>query len=238
MRHLTAAVAALALASPVTASAHWGWTSGTAGDGHKVTQQRQVGDFKAIRLEGSLDVRVKVGAPTAVAVTIDENLQPDVLTRLEGDTLVIETRNVSYRGEGKVEISTPALSALEIEGSGDGIVEGGRGDQRLSVAGSGDLTWRGTAGRLEVSIAGSGDVRLDGTAEETTMRVAGSGDIQAKALTTRSADVQVAGSGDVDVTLGGGVLRAEVNGSGDIHWSGTAQVDRASVNGSGEIARR
>lgn len=234
-----AAVAALcAAATPLTAAAH-GWLgSGPAGNGKKVTQQRSVGPFERVRLEGSLDVRVKVGAPAAVTVTIDENLQPLVQTRLDGDTLVIEGESMSYRGEGRVEVTTPSLRGLAIEGSGDAAIEGGQGDLELAVTGSGDLAWRGAAGKLAVEVEGSGDVRLAGTADHADLGVAGSGDIRARELTARSAKVAVAGSGDVEVTLGGGTLEAAVAGSGDIRWYGTAQVERAAVAGSGEIVHR
>lgn len=239
MRHL-AAVAALCLASaPVAASAHGWWGDDTTGNGNKVTQPRTVGEFKAVRLEGALDVRVQVGAPTSVAVTIDENLQPLVETRLEGDTLVISTRgSMSYHGEGRVALATPSLRAFAIQGSGDAVIEGGQGDLALTVSGSGDLSWRGAAGRLGVDIEGSGDVKLAGTADEATIQVSGSGDVHARDLVARSASVEVAGSGDVELTLAGGPLKAAVAGSGDVHWYGTAQVERASVAGSGEIAHR
>ena len=238
MRHLAAAALAVAFAAtPLAASAHWG--AGTPGDGKKVTQQRQVAAFKAVRLEGSLDVRVKVGEPAAVAVTIDENLQPLVETRLDGDTLVISTTgSMSYRGEGRVQVATPALRAFTIEGSGDVEIDGGQGDLELTVSGSGDLSWRGAAGALRVEIEGSGDVKLAGTAQRAMLSVAGSGDVQARSLVAGSAKVSVAGSGDVEVTLDGGALEASVAGSGDVHWYGKAQVERASVAGSGEIAHR
>jgi len=243
MRHLataTAVAAVLALAAPLAAWAHEGGKcgGGTAGNGKKVTQVRQVGAFKAVRLEGSLDVKVKVGGPTTLAVSIDENLQPLVVTRVDGDTLVIESGNMSYRGEARVEVTTPALQGFAIEGSGDVAIDGGKGDLKLSVAGSGDLSWSGSAGKLTVDIEGSGDVKLSGTAEEARLEIDGSGDIRARALQARSASVEVSGSGDVELTMSGGALHAEVNGSGDVHWFGTAQVERASVSGSGEIAHR
>ncbi len=228
-----AALALLAAPSPATA-----WGGSTRGDGKKVTQLRQVSEFKRVRLEGSLDVRVKVGPAAAVSVTIDENLQPLVVTRVDGDTLVIDCERISYRGEGRVEITAPVLRGFAIEGSGDVAIDGGEGDLSLSVAGSGDLSWQGAAGALVVAIAGSGDVRLSGTADSARLGIDGSGDIAAAGLTAKSASAEVSGSGDIEVTLGGGTLEARVNGSGDIHWRGTAQVERVSVNGSGEISRR
>jgi hypothetical protein len=237
MRATLAAVAAasLSLALPARAGL-WGDVKGS---GTKTTEQRTVGAFEKVRLVGSLDARVTVGAPVAVQVTIDDNLQPLVETRVDGDTLVIRTReSVSYRGEGRVDVSVPSLRAFSIEGSGDAAIEGGSGDLALAVSGSGDLAWHGQAGALDASVAGSGDMKLSGKAESIRVSVAGSGDVDADGLTARSADVQVSGSGDVRLHLEGGELSAAVAGSGDVTWRGQATVTRAAVAGSGEISRR
>jgi hypothetical protein len=241
-----AALAFALLAAPRAARAdgwRWRWNEGVRGDGHKVTQPREVAAFSSVRLEGSLDVRVKIGPPRAVSVTIDENLQPLVLTRVEGDTLVVDTRNISYQGEGRVELTTPSLRGFAIEGSGDVTIDGAgaagpKGDLTLSVSGSGDFDWRGVAARLDVSIEGSGDVKLDGQADEARVSIEGSGDVKGARLTARSAEVHVSGSGDAELTLAGGRLSASVEGSGDVVWHGTAQVDRADVSGSGSVVRR
>jgi hypothetical protein len=242
-----AGLAALALATLATPTAtradsgRWGWSGGTRGDGHKVTQPREVKPFTAVRLEGSLDVRVTVGPARAVSVTIDENLQSLVVTRVDGDTLVIDTGNISYQGMGRVELSTPDLRAFAIEGSGDVAIDGAgaaKGELKLSVSGSGDLSWRGRAGRLELSIEGSGDVTLDGQADSARIHVDGSGDVKAAPLTAGSAEVAISGSGNVELTMAGGTLRARVDGSGDVIWHGAAQVERADVSGSGSIVRR
>ncbi len=237
MRRLAlAALAAVALL-PAVAQAR-SLFGGTRGDGQKVTQPRQVGAFDSVRVEGAIDAAVKVGGAPTVSVTIDQNLQPLVITEVSGSTLVIRTRDISWEGKGIVEITVPALRAFTIEGSGDAAIEGGQGDLALKIEGSGDLRWSGSAGQLEASISGSGDMKLSGTAAHASISVAGSGDVKAGALTAKGATVSVAGSGDVEVTLDGGSLSATVAGSGDVTWHGRATVEKASVSGSGEIVRR
>lgn len=230
--------AALALLLSTTPAQAWG---SLQGDGRKTTEPRAVPPFTAVRLEGPLDVEVKVGPAQAVAVTIDSNLQPEVEARVDGGTLVVSLRrSVSFRGPGKVEVSLPALTAVELRGSGDVSVDGASGgDLRLGLAGSGDLGWRGgTARALVVELQGSGDVQLAGTAESLQLSLAGSGDVRAAGLSARSAKVRVDGSGDVELTLAGGALDAEVAGSGSVRWAGEARVERARVDGSGEMVRR
>ena len=92
MRPTPLAAAVLAAACvPSLALAH-GWWCSTSGDGDVVAQARQVAGFDRVRLLAPLDVEVAEGPAHAVEVTIDRNLQPLVETRLEGRTLVIDTR--------------------------------------------------------------------------------------------------------------------------------------------------
>lgn len=236
-RYALVAAATTALAFIPAAAQAWCW-GGTHGDGKKVTEARQVGAFTAVRVDGAMDAAIKVGGAQSVSVTIDQNLQPLVTTEVRDGTLVISTVDANWEGKGVVEITVPALRAVNIRGSGDVTVEGGQGDLKLGIQGSGDLRWNGAAARLEASISGSGDMRLSGTAEQTRISVAGSGDVKAGDLTSKAAEVSVAGSGDVEVTLDGGTFKARVAGSGDVVWHGKAMVEQASVSGSGDIVWR
>ena len=231
-----AAVAAFSLAGCLHGSSHAeGWT--VRGDGQKTTEVREVPDFDAVELLGAVDATVKVGPARSVAVVIDANLQPHVLTSVEDGRLVVRTEgDLDWRGEGRVEIALPALRALRAAGSGDAVIEGGAGgDLALSTSGSGDLRWRGEARRLVVSTSGSGDLFLSGRVEAST---SGSGDLRARDLSARDASIQTSGSGDAEVTLAGGSLSAASSGSGDVSWWGEGSVVAASVAGSGKIRRR
>ncbi|MBN8487637.1 MAG: DUF2807 domain-containing protein [Burkholderiales bacterium] len=203
-----------------------------------VEEQRNVGGFQRIRVEGSIDVRVSPG-------TVRATLQGEpaavrqVLTELDGDTLVIrQTEAYPRRGaEVVVQIQAPGLSALDLKGSGDVQLKDFKLPAlALRVAGSGDLQAQAiTVGRLEIKVAGSGDVRLSGRCEQATVAVAGSGDVAAADLSCREVSVSVAGSGNADVHASE-QLTASVAGSGDVRYRGRpAQVQRREA-GSGRVS--
>ncbi len=234
MRTAAALAALVAAASPLAARG-----AQVEGDGHKVTTVRELPPFDRVRLEGAIDVAVKVGGPQRVSVLLDGNLQQLLETRVEGHTLVVSSgRGLRWHGPGRVDVAVPALRGFAIEGSGDVTIEGGEGDLELAVDGSGDFAWSGRAAKLRAAIQGSGDVKLAGTAQALAAEVEGSGNVRARGLTAGSARIRVEGSGDVEVTLAGGTLDAEVSGSGDVRWWGDAKVERAEVSGSGGIARQ
>lgn len=230
-----AAPLALALAAlPAAAHAH-----GVRGNGEKTTARRDLPPFTAVRLEGRLDADVKVGPAQSVAVTIDSNLQEHVQTRVEDGTLVVRTDgDLSWKGPARIEVSVPALRGFRMEGSGDARIEGGQGDLGLLLEGSGELRWSGKAGKLELRIEGSADASLEGTADALAVAIDGSGDVKAKGLTAKDATVNVSGSGDVEVTVGGGAFTASVSGTGAIAWHGSASAASTSVSGTGAIVHR
>ncbi|NMR19809.1 hypothetical protein HIR71_06165 [Cellulomonas fimi] len=84
-----------------------------------------------------------------------------------------------------------------------------------------------------VEVAGSGDVMVSGTAESQSVRVEGSGTYEGSGLTSRDAEVAVAGSGGARVDVSGS-LGAVVEGSGSIRHLGGARVT-SHVSGSGDI---
>ncbi|WP_242371568.1 head GIN domain-containing protein [Anaeromyxobacter sp. SG26] len=235
MRLALAAVAAVASLSAATPALARGRLDG---DGNVTTEQRETGAFDRISLRGAVDAVVKVGPPRAVSVVVDSNLQPHVRARVEGSTLVVDTDDdVRPSREARVIVTVPELRALETRGSGEAVVDGGKGDLALDTTGSGEIRWRGEAARLEVTTRGSDEITLAGKAETLVGRTMGSGDIRARELTAHDADVRTSGSGAVELTLGGGALRARTSGSGDVTWHGEGRVEEAKSAGSGSISR-
>jgi hypothetical protein len=164
-----ALVLALVLAVPAAASPG----ERVRGNGQKTTEKRDVGPFDAISLRGRIDARVKVGPALSLTVTIDSNLQDHVLTRVKDRELVVEMSprsDIDWRGDAYVEVTLPELRSFGTVGSGDAVIEGGKGDLALHTSGSGDIRWTGDANRLEVMTSGSGEVTLSGRAESLVAR--------------------------------------------------------------------
>lgn len=187
------------------------------GSGKPASVERAPPPFERIALRSAENVEVRVGGKTSVKVSGDDNLLELVETRVEGDTLVIESRG-SYRTKTPllVEVQLPSLRHFALDGSADARLSGIRGE-RLGVElnGSGDIEASGEVGELEVEVNGSGDADL--------------GELRAKRV-----EAELNGSGDIDVAASE-ELRAEINGSGDIRYRGAPAKLRSEVNGSGDV---
>ena len=230
------------------------------GSGEITTEQRQPGEFQRILLECSADIVVSIDSQYRVTVTTDDNLQDNVITEVTGrKTLVIDTDgNISSRRGILVEISTPHLVQLEVDGSGSIQIDQLKEETfEILLDGSGDIELAGEIKELEISldgsgqvtasdlisedvkveIGGSGDVELQGKADYLECTLSGSGDIDARRLEAQSVDARTHGSGDISVYAAKS-FDGTVYGSGDIDVYGNPDDLERSTPGSGEIRRR
>jgi hypothetical protein len=211
------------------------------GDGNTTTENREIhGTFDAVETQGAMDLQVKVGPATAVAVTIDRNLQPYVDVHLEGTTLILEQReHLRWHGRAFSDVTVPALRAVSTSGSGQAMVDGSSGGSlSLATSGSGGIRLHGEVQRLAVSTSGSGRVALVGRVAALHVSTSGSGDVDGGALTVSGdADVSTWGSARVELVMAGGSLHACTSGSGDVLYSGEARAVDAQASGSGRIRR-
>lgn len=246
-RLFTVAACGLLLGATLPASAwswHWGKGERVQGNGEVVTEARNLGDFDAIAVQGSLNAVVRQAGSSKVELRADKNLLTYIETRVvegsKGRTLEISPKR-GFEPVGTVPITVsvdlPSLRGVAIAGSGKARVEAFKtGRLDASIAGSGDVLLEAVqADQLHVSIAGSGDVAAKGRAAQLSVSIAGSGDVKATGLVADEAKVSISGSGDAHVQATQ-KLKVSIAGSGDVRYVGSPEVS-SSVAGSGSVKR-
>lgn len=219
-------------------------------DGVIVTQNRKVGKFTAIRIEGSPTVRFVQGDKFEVKVKGKKELVEKIKTELDGTTLVVSVRSkISFnffKNNRKkympvVYVTSPDLVGVELAGSGDFISDGPIDTDRLNVelAGSGDVDFNGSiiCDDLNVELNGSGDVDFKNVETITSsLRLIGSGDIDVKQKNVERTKIQLIGSGDIKVAFDNcRDVESSIAGSGDVTLKGniTGRLDKSKA-GSGD----
>lgn len=193
---------------------------GIAGSGTKASATRAVAAFNGLLVKTSADVTVKVGGPPSVTIETDDNLLANITTDSSSGVLTIASDKPFTTHLGvKVAVSAPALDSVVAAGSGTIDATGVKTESfRLELLGSGAATVQGTAERALVTLSGSGSERLFG-------------------LVAKRVEVNLTGSGDVEVHASE-ALKATITGSGNVVYEGgPPKVDRE-VIGSGTIKPR
>lgn len=209
------------------------------GEGPMVSEDREVGDFSAIRLEGIGTVNVSEGAQTAVRVEAQENLLPYLETAVENGTLVISAResvNLVPTQGIFYYVTTPRLDQVDMAGLGEINVPRLSGDDvDVRVGGGGNITVDElAAGRLNAVLSGLGDVNIEGgSVDEQVVMLSGGGSYNAGDLESRATEVTLSGLGSATVHASE-TLDARLTGGGNISYYGRPQVTQE-VTGLGEI---
>jgi hypothetical protein len=197
----------------------------------------------AFRVPGKL--YIKQGSPQKVELEGPSDVVKEIDTEVNGGKLVIE-RKGSWRDWGRnnedrvaVYITVKDLSALNVSGSGDAIVEGvfKAEDLALSVSGSGSLTMEATvSGRLDANVSGSGDLTMKGSCQQLNSDVSGSGKVNITGDIRDLADFSVSGSGRISATGSAKAVHAGISGSGKV-LAANLETEKCEVRitGSGDV---
>jgi len=207
--------------------------------GQTVKETRNVSGFTGVSLAFSGDVYVTQGSQFKVEIEADKDVLDVLISEIEGDRLVLRTKNGAWRNLGQVKafITMPEIDQLTVSGSGDMICESSvKADEiELAVSGSGSLRLSNlTAREVDAVVTGSGDIIVNGHASENSeldVTITGSGNIKAEGLAVSEASVRITGSGSASVNVLK-ELETNITGSGSVYYKGNPLVN-ASATGSG-----
>jgi hypothetical protein len=212
-----------------------------------VTEEREVGAFTSIRFKDVGELVITEGAEETLTVEADEQVLPEVITKVESGWLILGTgrtwfervkqslvtslskHTVTYRVQAK------DLDQLEIKGAGRVEVTGLTTDRLvLKLAGAGEVRVEGLAAdNLEAELAGAGAIFMSGKVDRQTVLHKGVGAYSALELESREAEVMLKGAGKASVWASEN-LSAHMKGIGSIEYKGTAKVEKK-VSGIGSI---
>lgn len=216
------------------------WSDCPEAKGNITEEQLALAAVERITVEGDIAVIWQAGAAQEVMVKGPSDLLPKLQRKVENGhwTIGVEGCHRS-RTPIEVRLTTPSLSMVRLQGSGEVRGTSTLESDALTVElqGSGDIMLDVSVRTLNGALEGSGDLQLSGTAEHFNARMTGSGDLRAAGLDARDVNASLTGSGDIQVTCSG-VLDAAITGSGDITYGGSPTEVRDRISGSGTLSAR
>lgn len=192
-------------------------SNAVAGNGVMAHDVRQVGSVSGLEVSGPLEVNVRVGEATTLAVDADSNLLPLIRSEVSGGVLRLSVEgSVRSTNSLRVTYTAPSLTHLKASGSGRLTVTNLNGEP------------------LDFSKSGSGATTLTGRVASFDLQHSGSGQVNANGLRMGAARVQQSGSGRTGLgPVQGSDLSVTVSGSGSVQASGAVNAISARTSGSG-----
>ncbi len=206
------------------------------------TENRDVGEFHAISLDGVGTVNFSQDDVTSVTVEAEPDALALITTEVRDGTLHIQTewkttKVIALKHPPVYTITSPNLNQLELRGAGRAVVGRLKTEQlAISVDGAGDVRLSGqTLGTCRIEIAGAGNVKATGIATTQEIVITGTGNFSGEAFVGQSARVNIAGAGRAKVHATDD-LAVEIGGVGSVSYVGEPNV-RQNVAGLGRVKR-
>lgn len=206
-------ISILALLALLVSSCDW---VGIRGNGRVVTDKRPVTEFSDIKTGGMFRIEWRPGAPS-LSITTDDNLLPYIDSRVDGNTLYLESRDhLSPTRHIQVVVTSPKLTGVSASGA-----------TRLDAA---DLN----VPKFYLETSGASKITLAGTADELLAEMSGATKLDAKDLRTKNSDITSSGASKAQV-YATETLRVSISGAGKCTYYGKPKQVSKDISGAGSI---
>ena len=212
----------------------------TEGNGDIVQDTRPLDEYNSATLNGAFNISVASINASQIDLFGESNILPLIKTSVVNKALTVGTTGDDcYETSNTIEVtlSTPMLSSLKVNGSGNVTALNMVQDElTFETNGSAVLTSQMDVNEFTTIIRGSGDASLAGTAGEATFTITGSGNIFGNNLFTEDCTINISGSGDVRINVSTS-LTVNISGSGSVYYSGDPQDVTSNISGSGSLVK-
>jgi len=211
------------------------------GSGNVTTEKRTVnGEFKNISVSNAIDLVIEQSDKTEITVEADDNLQKEIVTRVENGTLIIECKYSSFRNITTKTVTVKLPAIHKIEASSASTVETDKvflgEDITLEVSSAASMDMNIESDRISVDAGSGGSVNLEGKALSLSTSVSSGGSIDAEALMANDVNADASSGGTVSVRpiLS---LKAEASSGGNINYSGSPKTVEKSATSGGSVSK-
>ncbi|HEU4867310.1 MAG TPA: head GIN domain-containing protein [Actinomycetota bacterium] len=196
--------------SSSSSSSSSGSGENVTGSGNLKSEERPVSGFDRVSIQGIGDLQIEQSGEESLTIEAEDNLLPLLVSEVEGGRL-----KLGIRPNSSISATKPIVYRLKVK-TLNGI--DGSGSVTIDAVGL-------DADRLEVGLSGTVKSVLAGRATAQIVTISGAGGFDGRALTGRTAEVEVSGTGRAVVNVSD-ELRARASGASSIGYLGGPEVDQ------------
>jgi hypothetical protein len=222
--------------------------------GKVVREDRKTEPFSKLSAGSSVDVYYAHADSYSIVVEADEDIIGEIVTKTEGETLVVERKKdfkpfsghfLTGKWKLKVYVSSPTLYAVSISGGADFHADNMKSDGSFQLTTSGGADAKivnlAVAGSADISASGGSDAKIANltVAENANISASGGADCDVRKLQARECSLRTSAGSDLNIHLElSGNLQATASGGADMNISGKANDVVATASGGADIDMR
>jgi hypothetical protein len=212
------------------------------------TQNRQVANFKEIRVGSGIDLYLKQGNTESLVLTAPSDKIGKIITEVRNGVLEIhlERNNWNWgwnwntgKSSPKVKLTFKDINKLMAGGGSDVYSEGRLLFDQIVIDASGgsDIKLDLTAEAVDCETSGGSDTVLTGSSKYFKGNASGGSDLKAKDFRTQSAKITSSGGSDAHIWVEAELI-ANASGGSDIYYYGSPKSVKVNKSGGSDISRR
>lgn len=211
------------------------------GSGNVTTEKRIVeGDFKNISVSNAIDVVIEQSDATEITVEADDNLQKEIITKVENGTLIIKCKFSSFRNitMKKVTVKMPAVEKIEASSASTvqskNVFQGENIDLESSSAATMDLNLE--SDNISATSSSGSSINVQGKALKVQTRASSGASVDAGKLLANEVNADVSSGGSINVHPIVS-LKAEASSGGHINYDITPKTIEKKSSSGGSISQ-
>ena len=211
------------------------------GSGVIKTEDREVSHFTGVDIRYPAVVIVQAGQKDAVQIEADDNLLPQLTTKVQNGILVFDNsvsawqQRVDPSDRILVTITVTDLTSLNFSSAGQVTLEGIDSSKlKLTASGAGSIDLQNAkVGDLSIRLSGAGSIDAEGSGDSLDVTISGAGSFNGENYKVDSAAATISGVGSATIWVESS-LTANISGVGSIHYFGSPTVQQH-VSGLGNV---
>ncbi|MEA3504200.1 MAG: head GIN domain-containing protein [Bacteroidota bacterium] len=211
--------------------------NGIKGNGEVIKEERSIKDFSRIEISGAFEINLIPSDSPSLSIESDENIMPHIITRVQGNTLVIDTdKHISSVTELHINIYYTNIKHIDLSGAVEIEGEINNPNKNLYIKGSGASEMRMDiiANKLSLDMSGASEINLLGICNEVILEGSGASEFNAINLETKIMTINLSGAGEADVWVTKS-LSVSVSGAGNVRYKGSPQTINERITGAGSV---
>lgn len=211
------------------------------GSGNVTTEKRIVqGDFKKISVSNAIDLVIEQSETVEITVEADDNLQNDIITKVEDGTLVIKCKFNSFRNitSKKVTVKMPTIQKIEASSASsvqsNNVILGEDIDLETSSAATMNINVE--SDNISCDSGSGSSMSISGKALKIKTSASSGASINAEKLLANEVDAEASSGGTVSVHPIVH-LKAQASSGGNINYDITPKTIEKSASSGGSISQ-
>lgn len=211
------------------------------GSGNVTTEKRIVqGDFKNISVSNAIDVVIEQSDKTEITVEADDNLQKEIITKVENGTLIIKCKYNSFRNitMKKVTVKMPALDKIEASSASSvqskNVFQGENIDLESSSAATMDVNIE--SDNISATSSSGSSINIQGKALKVQTRASSGASVDAGKLLANEVEAGASSGGNINVHPIV-TLKAEASSGGHVTYNTVPKNIEKNSSSGGSISQ-